>query len=95
MPQIDLLRAGAARKNAGAVLIPLRRCVSPVQDFLQHLAQPAASVQHFVHVAWSLQHEPLQDIAGLEQEPFLQFAQPVVRKIPATATNASVIIVFI
>ena len=47
--------------------------------FLQHLAQPAASVQHLAHVAWSEQHAPVQ-AAFLWQV----VEQPVVRKIPAT-----------
>jgi hypothetical protein len=36
-----------------------------VQDFLQHFAQPAASVQHFAHVAGSLQQLPSHLAAGL------------------------------
>ena len=53
------------------------------------------SVQHLAQVAASLQHAPEQAVAGLEQEPLLQVEQqPVVRKIPATATSARVIIIF-
>jgi hypothetical protein len=58
--------------------------------FLQHLAQPAASVQHLAQVAWSLQQLPSQ-AAFFSQ----QVEQPVVISIPATATMAKVIIVFI
>lgn len=59
--------------------------------FLQHLAQPAASVQHFMHVAWSLQQEPSQAwAAGFEQEPSLQVAQPVLNNNPAAQTAPSI-----
>ncbi len=55
-----------------------------VQDFLQHLAQPAASPQHLVHVAESLQQPPSHAVAALQD---LQLAQPVLNNSP-TAQNA-------
>lgn len=80
-------------KTAGADLRPLRRCLLSVQDFLQHLAQPAASVQHLVQVAVTLQQPPSHFIAvaGLEHEPSLQLAQPVLNS-PAASTVARIII---
>jgi hypothetical protein len=65
--------------------------------FLQHFAQPASSLQHFAQVAASLQQLPSHFIAGLVQVPsFLQqVEQPVDIRIAATATIASIIIVFI
>ena len=83
------LGVAAQNKTAVADLIPPRRCSLSAYDLWQHFAQPAASVQHFMHVAWSLQQLPSHFIADL-----WPVAQPVVRKIPATATIASVIIVF-
>jgi hypothetical protein len=61
------------------------------------LAQPAASVQHLAQVAASLQHAPVHAavVAGLQQEPDLPVAQPVVINTPTAITAASVIIVFI
>jgi hypothetical protein len=83
-------------KTAGADLISLRRCLFLVQDFLQHFAQPAASAQHFAQVSPSLQQPPAHFMAvvGLEQEPSLQCAQPVVINIPAAKTAASIVNVF-
>ena len=57
--------------------------------FLQHLAQPAASVQHFMHVAWSLQQLPSHFMAaGLEQEE--QLLQPVLNNRPTAQTAPSI-----
>jgi hypothetical protein len=63
--------------------------VSP--RYLQHTAQPAASLQHLAHVAASLQQPPSHFMAEWE----LSVLQPVVSNIPATATMASIIMVFI
>lgn len=65
--------------------------------FLQHFAQPAASVQHLAHVAGSLQQPPSHFIAGLAQALswLQQVEQPVVIRIPAAKVAASSIIVFI
>jgi hypothetical protein len=67
--------------------------------FLQHFAQPAASVQHLAHFAWSLQQEPLQAAAALVQEPEPQepqLLQPEVNNSPAaqTAPSISIFILF-
>lgn len=57
--------------------------------FLQHFAQPAASVQHFMHVAWSLQQLPSHFMAaGLEQEE--QLLQPVLNNRPTAQTAPSI-----
>ena len=64
---------------------------------MQHLAQPAASVQHLAQVAGSLQQAPVQALAAdLQQpEPLLQFEQqPVVRNTAAAQTVARNIIYF-
>jgi hypothetical protein len=54
------------------------------------LAQPAASVQHLVQVAGSLQQLPSQAMADLPPSVL----QPVVIRIPAAKTAARIIIVF-
>jgi hypothetical protein len=67
-----------------------------VQDLWQHLAQPAASVQHLAQVAASLQQAPVQAVvAGLQHEPDLLVAQPVVKSAPVAITAARIIMVFI
>ena len=65
--------------------------------FLQHFAQPAASVQLLAQVAPSLQQLPSHFIAGLVQAPsFLQqVEQPAVISNPAANTVARISIVLI
>jgi hypothetical protein len=61
----------------------------------QHFWQPAPSVQHFAHVAASLQQSPLQaEAAGLQHEPPLHEAQPLLSNKP-TAQIAPSISIFI
>ena len=78
-------KENAGRKNFRPALFDFA-----ADYFLQHFAQPAASVQHFMHVAWSLQQLPSHFMAaGLEQEPSLQVAQPVNSR-PAAQTAPSI-----
>ena len=67
------------------------------QDFLQHFAQPAASVQHFEQVAESLQQPPSHFMADLSHAPPLQHeAQPLLSSSPTaqTAPSISIFILF-
>jgi hypothetical protein len=77
--------------------ISVRRDESARIYFLQHLAQPAASVQHFAQVAGSLQQSPVQALAaGLQQELLLLLEQqPVVIRTAAAQATARSMIVFI
>jgi hypothetical protein len=63
--------------------------------FLQHFAQPAASPQHCLQVAGSLQQAPVQAAAfGFSQLPQeLQVLQPVVNMSPAAKTTANISII--
>jgi hypothetical protein len=79
-------------------MFSLRRCcLDCAYDLGQHLAQPAAFVQHLAQVAESLQQLPLHFMAGMVHEALLSLQQvehPVVISIPAAKTAVRIIIVF-
>jgi hypothetical protein len=86
----------SVRKNCrGRIALPRRCYFDCSYDLWQHLAQPAASLQHFVQVTWSLQQLPSQAMAGLALSALQQVLQPVVIRIPAAKTAARIIIDFI
>jgi hypothetical protein len=61
-------------------------------DFGQHLAQPAASVQHLAQVVGFLQQPPSQPMADLPLASLLVVEQPVAIKVPTAQTSANIII---
>ena len=83
------LEACATKENAGRKKFRPAFFDWTADYFLQHFAQPAASVQHFMHVAWSLQQLPSHFMAaGLEQEE--QLLQPVLNNRPTAQTAPSI-----
>jgi hypothetical protein len=69
-------------------------CGNCAYDLGQHLAQPAAFVQHLAQVVGVLQQLPSHFMAGMVHEALLLVAQPVVINIPAAKTAASSIVIF-
>jgi hypothetical protein len=88
-PPENFRRPRRTRKRRGGQF-PATAFFAGTDYFLQHFAQPAASVQHLAQVAGSLQQLPSHAAFFWQQ-----VEQPVDIRIAATATIASIIIVFI